>query len=123
MSLAKFDAHGSMQLLEQEHCHQFISMLDQVQTDQRQWFQKLIEIHRQFRVVKKFMEDSYDTLFDLVMALRDPYTVNMLARVAIELVTKLAKSRKLPRDSNEIVLTLHLLNIGKNKSISNFSTT
>ncbi|KAI6646448.1 Negative elongation factor B-like [Oopsacas minuta] len=110
-SLQRTDSPSAVRLLEQESCSHFISLLDQAQGEPRQRAARLVEIHQQFRAVKKYMSDSYETLFDLVMALRDPHTVHMLCRITLEHASKLAIKRKLPRQSNEVLLTLHLLNI------------
>ena len=110
-SLQRTDSPAAVRLLEQESCSHFISLLDQAQGDPRQRSARLVEIHQQFRAVKKYMSDSYETLFDLVMALRDPNTVHMLCRVALEQAARLSQKRRLPRQSNEELLTLHLLNI------------
>ena len=110
-SLQRTDSPSAVRLLEQESCSHFISLLDQAQGEPRQRSARLVEIHQQFRAVKKYMSDSYETLFDLVMALRDPNTVHMLCRVALEQACRLAQKRRLPRQSNEVLLTLHLLNI------------
>lgn len=110
-SLQRTESPSAVRLLEQESCSHFISLLDQAQGEPRQRAARLVEIHQQFRAVKKYMSDSYETLFDLVMALRDPNTVHLLCRITLEQACRLALKRKLPRQSNELLLTLHLLNI------------